>query len=97
VSNVTASCGSSTILNPDLFEKNTYWELETERATAQQIEAGAWQVTLDVRRKMVVDEAGVETEVPMDNWIEVASFTRVSGTCRSTASAPDAGEWHGEA
>jgi hypothetical protein len=54
-------------------------------------------VTLDVRRKMVVDEAGVETEVPMDNWIEVASFTRVSGTCRSTASAPDAGEWRGEA
>ena len=29
----------------------------------------AWQVTLDVRaRKVVVDEAGVETEVPMDDW-----------------------------
>jgi hypothetical protein len=29
-------------------------------------EAGTWQVTLDVRaRKVVVDEAGVETELPM--------------------------------
>jgi len=59
----------------DLFEKNTFWEFETQRATAQQTEAGAWQVTLDVRgRKIVVDEAGVETEVPMDDWIEVGVF-----------------------
>lgn len=59
----------------DLFEKNTFWEFETERATAQQTAAGAWQVTLDVRaRKVVVDEAGVETEVPMDDWIEVGVF-----------------------
>jgi hypothetical protein len=59
----------------DLFEKNTFWEFETERATAQQTEAGAWQVTLDVRgRKIVVDEAGVETEVSMDDWIEVGVF-----------------------
>ena len=63
----------------DLFEKNTFWELETERATAQQTAAGAWQVTLDVRaRKVVVDEAGVETEVPMDDWLEVGVFTQAS-------------------
>ena len=59
----------------DLFEKNTFWELETERATAQQTAAGAWQVTLDVRaRKVVVDEVGHETEVPMDDWIEIGVF-----------------------
>jgi ABC-type transport system involved in multi-copper enzyme maturation permease subunit len=56
----------------DLFERNTLWELETERATAQQIGDANWQVTLDVRaRKVVVDEAGVETEVPMDDWLEI--------------------------
>jgi ABC-2 type transport system permease protein len=56
----------------DLFERNTFWELETERATAQQTGDANWQVTLDVRaRKVVVDEAGVETEVPMDDWLEV--------------------------
>jgi hypothetical protein len=59
----------------DLFETNTFWDLETERATAQQTGAGAWQVTLDVRaRKVVVDEAGVETEVPMNDWIEMGAF-----------------------
>lgn len=58
----------------DLFEKNTFWELATERATAKQT-SGAWQVTLDVRaRKVVVDEAGVETEAPMDDWVEVGVF-----------------------
>jgi ABC-2 type transport system permease protein len=32
-------------------------------------------VTLDVRaRKVVVDEAGIETEVPMDDWVEVGVF-----------------------
>ncbi len=66
---------SSLYLLHDLFEKNTFWEFETQRATAQQTEAGAWQVTLDVRgRKIVVDEAGIETEVPMDDWIEVGVF-----------------------
>jgi ABC-2 type transport system permease protein len=59
----------------DLFEANTYWELETEQATAVQTEAGTWQVTLNVRaRKVVVDEAGVETEVPMDDWVEIGVF-----------------------
>jgi hypothetical protein len=59
----------------DLFEVNTYWELETERATAKQTPAGAWQVTLDVQvRKVVADSAGVERVVPMDDWIEVGVF-----------------------
>jgi ABC-2 type transport system permease protein len=32
-------------------------------------------VTLDVRaRKVVVDTEGIETEVPMDDWIEVGVF-----------------------
>jgi ABC-2 type transport system permease protein len=59
----------------DLFEKNTFWELAMERATAKQISADAWQVTLGMRaRKVVVDQAGKETEVPMDDWIEVGVF-----------------------
>jgi hypothetical protein len=32
-------------------------------------------VTLDVdARKRVIDEAGVETVVPMDDWIEIGAF-----------------------
>jgi hypothetical protein len=59
----------------DLFERNTFWELEAERVTATPTAAGAWQVSLDVRaRKVVVDENGVETELPMDDLIEVGVF-----------------------
>jgi ABC-2 type transport system permease protein len=59
----------------DLFEANTFWELATQSVTAQQTKSGTWQVTLDVKaRKVVVDTAGVETEVPMDDLIEVGVF-----------------------
>jgi ABC-type transport system involved in multi-copper enzyme maturation permease subunit len=59
----------------DLFQVNTFWELQVEQVTAEQNETGAWQVTLEVlARKVVVDEAGVETEVPMDELIEIGVF-----------------------
>ena len=59
----------------DLFEANTFWELETQRAAARHAEGGAWQVTLDVKaRKLVVDEAGVETDLPLDDWIDIGVF-----------------------
>lgn len=59
----------------DLFEVNTFWEFKMERATAQPTAGGPWQVTLDVQaRKVVVDEEGVETEAPLDEWIEIEVF-----------------------
>lgn len=59
----------------DLFEANTFWELETERATAEQTGTGTWRVALDVRaRKVVVDTAGTEIPVPMDDWVEIGVF-----------------------
>jgi ABC-2 type transport system permease protein len=59
----------------DLFEVNTFWELETQRATTKQTGDGNWQVTLQLRaRKVVADSAGVETEVPMDEWVEIGVF-----------------------
>jgi hypothetical protein len=60
----------------DLFEVNTFWDFETERATAKQTSAaGTWQVTLDVKAtKVVFDEAGVETVLPMDEWVEIGIF-----------------------
>ncbi len=59
----------------DLFEVNAFWELETERVTAEQTPAGTWQVTLEVRaRKMVYDSAGVEAEMPMDEWVPIGVF-----------------------
>ncbi len=59
----------------DLFEVNTFWTFETKQATAVRTEAGAWQVTLEVEaRKVVADSAGVETELPMSEWVEIGVF-----------------------
>jgi hypothetical protein len=59
----------------DLFEVNVFWKLDTERAVAKQTPTGTWEVTLDVRaRKMVYDSAGVESELPMDEWVQVGVF-----------------------
>jgi hypothetical protein len=59
----------------DLFEVNTFWELATERVTAEPDQSGAWRVTLDVRaRKSVADSAGVESEVPFNDLVEVGVY-----------------------
>ena len=58
-----------------LFAANTFWELDTRRASAARTAAGTWQVTLRVRaRKVTVDPAGVETEVPMDERVQIGIF-----------------------
>ena len=54
---------------------NTFWELEAEQVTAEPGEDGSWRVMLNVRaRKLVVDEAGVETEVPMNDSAKIGIF-----------------------
>jgi len=64
----------------DLFAANTFWELETEGATAEPTPTGEWQVTLPISaRKVVIDIKGVETEMAMDDWIEVGVFAPEKG------------------
>ena len=59
----------------DLFEVNTYWSFATEQPTAEQNADGTWRVTLPLRaRKSVVDSAGVETIVPLSDWVEIGVF-----------------------
>ncbi|WP_018478889.1 ABC transporter permease/M1 family aminopeptidase [Pontibacter roseus] len=68
----TAAPDSLQPLLHDFFEKNTFWELKTEQATARQVESGKWQVTLDVQaRKFIVDSVGVETVLQMNDWVEI--------------------------
>jgi ABC-2 type transport system permease protein len=63
-----------------LFEVNTFWTLEAERVSAESKADGTWDVAIAVRaRKVVVDTAGVETDLPMDEWIEVGVFAPVQG------------------
>jgi hypothetical protein len=59
----------------DLFEVNTFWEFQTNQVTAQKTQTGNWQVTLHVKaRKVVADSAGIETEMPMNEWIPIGVF-----------------------
>ncbi|HEY0153103.1 MAG TPA: ABC transporter permease [Longimicrobium sp.] len=64
----------------DLLAANTFWQLKTERASVKQIAGGAWEVTLRLRaRKVTIDPAGVETEVPMNEWVPIGVFAPSSG------------------
>src|SRR5690606_38477918 len=59
----------------DLFEVNTFWRFDTKQARAVQADGGAWQVTFEVEaHKTIADSAGVETEVPMTEWVEIGVF-----------------------
>jgi hypothetical protein len=63
------------VLLHDLFEVNTFWEFKTEQVKAVETSSGTWQVTLAVQaRKRVYDSAGVESEVPMDDLVEIGVF-----------------------
>ncbi len=63
----------------DLFEVNTFWELETKKVTAVKTGANTWQVTLDVKaRKVMYDSAGVATEMKMDELIPIGVFGETS-------------------
>lgn len=71
---------SQRTLLADLLEHNTFWELKTTRAAAQPLAGGAWQVSLDVTaRKVVVDAVGVETNVPMNDLIEIGVHEVANG------------------
>ena len=59
----------------DLFEVNAFWSFDTKQASAVRTETGDWQVTFDIEgRKVVVDSAGAEKEVPMAEWVELGVF-----------------------
>jgi len=59
----------------DLLERNTFWELTMERATAEPTSDGAWRVSLEVEaHKVVVDTMGTETDVPMDDLVEIGVY-----------------------
>jgi aminopeptidase N len=59
----------------DLFETVTLWDVRTARAVSEQTDDGEYVVTLDVvARKMRADSVGNETEVPLDELVEIGVF-----------------------
>lgn len=59
----------------DLLETITLWNLRTTAIAAEPAGSGAWRVTLDVEaQKFRADGSGKETEVPMDDFVEIGVF-----------------------
>jgi hypothetical protein len=64
----------------DWFETITLWDVRAERAVVAPAGTGAYVVTLDVvAKKMRADGEGNETEVPMDDLVEIGVFAPGEG------------------
>jgi ABC-2 type transport system permease protein len=64
----------------DFFETNTYWRLKTRKFAAAQTPTGAWEVTMTIQTgKFIVDSAGREVDVPMNDWLEVGIYENNDG------------------
>ena len=60
----------------DGFNRIVLYDDKTISATSKQLPNGKYQVTLDVQaRKVQADSNGVETPMPLDDYIEVGVFT----------------------
>ena len=69
----------------DLFETITLYDNRLAAATYEPGPDGAWVVNLEVEsRKFRADGEGVETEIPVDDWIDIAVFGE-----REPGSSPD--------
>jgi ABC-2 type transport system permease protein len=61
----------------DLLEEITLFSNRTLDATAHKRADGKYDVTIDVEtRKFKADPKGNETEVPLDDWIEIGAFAK---------------------
>jgi len=59
----------------DLFERITLWDVRAEAVRVTPTATSEYRVTLDVlARKMTADSIGIETEVPMDDAVEIGLF-----------------------
>lgn len=64
----------------DLFWDITLFENVTKEATAKDLGNGQWEVTIQVEcRKLKADELGKETEVPVNDWMEIGAFAKPEG------------------
>jgi ABC-2 type transport system permease protein len=61
----------------DLFEDMTLFSNRTLDATAHKRPDGKYDVTIDIEtRKFKADAKGNETEVPLDDWIDIGAFAK---------------------
>jgi hypothetical protein len=61
----------------DLFEEITLFSNRTLEASARKLPDGKYEITLKAEaKKLKAGETGVETEVPVRDWIEIGAFAK---------------------
>lgn len=61
----------------DLFETVTLWDVRSEEARVRRLASGEYEVEIDVfARKVRADSVGTETEVPMDELVDIGVYAR---------------------
>lgn len=61
----------------DLFEDITLFENRCQEMSAKDLGNGKWEVTIQIEcRKLKADELGKETEVPINDYIEIGAFAK---------------------
>jgi ABC-2 type transport system permease protein len=64
----------------DMLVNITLYDLRTTSATAARLADGTWEVVLEIdAKKLRADEEGTETEVPMNDLIDVGAFLQGPG------------------
>jgi len=64
----------------DLFWDITLFDNKTTEATAKDLGDGKWEVRITVEsHKLKADELGKETEVPVNDWIDIGAFAEPEG------------------
>jgi ABC-2 type transport system permease protein len=64
----------------DLFWDITLFENRTTKTSLRDLPGGKYEVTIDVEcRKLKAGDQGQETEVPLNDWIEIGAFARPEG------------------
>ncbi|MCK6695122.1 MAG: hypothetical protein L6Q97_23865, partial [Thermoanaerobaculia bacterium] len=61
----------------DLFEDITLFENRCREASVKDLGNGRWEVSIQVEcRKLKADDLGKETEVPVNDYIEIGAFAK---------------------
>ena len=64
----------------DLFWDITLFENRTQSATVKDLGNNRWEITIQTEsRKLKADEYGKETEVPVNDWMDIGAFAKPEG------------------
>ncbi|HWA17107.1 MAG TPA: M1 family aminopeptidase, partial [Gemmatimonadales bacterium] len=64
----------------DYFQVNTFWEIKLREAKVMMNDHGTYDVALELdARKEVLDSAGISTDAPMNDLVEIILFDADSG------------------